>query len=457
MLNKNELENLKQTNLQFLYERLEQSDTQETLFILEHLGYLPLNFEGHKLLPFLKSDNPKIQFYAIKNLAKLKDFQYAERLFDIAMFNADSSVRREATSALGRMRIESAIPFLLNLLGDKDAKVVLQAIRGLLVFKDQTQVNSVLKGLRFHPNEMVQTVIEKEFFPSGLKTPDDSAQKGVSEHLQNCVVLGDVIETLEFVSDESIHLTFTSPPYYNARDYSTYVSYQAYLDFLQEVFSQVHRVTKEGRFLIVNTSPVIVPRVSRAHSSKRYPIPFDLHARLVNIGWEFIDDIVWAKPENTVKNRNGGFMQHRKPLAYKPNPVTEYLMVYRKKTDKLLDWNIRQYDAQTVEQSKVKENYESSNLWRVDPTYDKVHSAVFPLELCRRVITFYSYVGDLVFDPFAGSGTLGKAAQILGRNFFLTEKDPAYFERIQEIITPGDMFCHTHFLTLEEFQKIVKK
>lgn len=60
------------------------------------------------------------------------------------------------------------------------------------------------------------------------------------------------------------------------------------------------------------------------------------------MGWEFIDDIVWEKPEYSVKNRIGGFQQHRKPLAYKPNSVTEYLMVYRKQTDKLIDWNIHQ-------------------------------------------------------------------------------------------------------------------
>ena len=100
-----------------------------------------------------------------------------------------------------------------------------------------------------------------------------------------------------------------------------------------EVFKETHRITKEGRFLIVNTSPVIVPRISRAHSSKRYPIPFDLHAILVKEGWEFIDDIIWEKPEYSVKNRVGGFQQHRKPLGYKPNTITEYLMVYRKQTD----------------------------------------------------------------------------------------------------------------------------
>lgn len=104
------------------------------------------------------------------------------------------------------------------------------------------------------------------------------------DFLKNTVVNGDVLEVLKYVPNESVHLTFTSPPYYNARDYSIYPSYQAYLEFLEEVFKETHRITKEGRFLIVNTSPIIIPRVSRSHSSKRYPIPFDLHPYLVKNG-----------------------------------------------------------------------------------------------------------------------------------------------------------------------------
>lgn len=186
---------------------------------------------------------------------------------------------------------------------------------------------------------------------------------------------------MKLLKDESIHLTFTSPPYYNARDYSIYPSYKHYLEFLAEVFKQVHRITKEGRFLILNTSPIIIPRVSRSHSSKRYPIPFDIHPYLMEMGWEFIDDIVWMKPEASVKNRIGGFQQHRKPLGYKPNSVTEYLMVYRKSTEKLLDWNIRQYDWNTVKESKVADGFETNNVWQIDPCFDTNYLGVtLPLQ-----------------------------------------------------------------------------
>ena len=210
--------------------------------------------------------------------------------------------------------------------------------------------------------------------------------------------------------------------------------YDEYINFLQQVFKQVHRITKEGRFLAINTSPIIIPRVSRQYSSKRYPIPFDLHHYIVEMGWEYIDDIVWVKPEASVKNRIGGFQQHRKPLGYKPNTVTEMIMVYRKKTPKLIDWNIRQYPKEIIERSKVRGNYESSNIWEIPPKHNKIHAAVFPEMLCERIIKYYSFIGDLVFDPFAGSGTFGKVAKDLERLFFLTESNKEYYEYMKSSI-----------------------
>lgn len=90
-------------------------------------------------------------------------------------------------------------------------------------------------------------------------------------------------------------------------------------------------------------------------------------------------------------------------------------MVYRKSTEKLLDWNIRQYEWNTVKESKVLDGFETTNVWKIDPCFNKVHSAVFPVELCKRVIQYYSFKDDLIFDPFAGSGTVGKTAKSLGR------------------------------------------
>ncbi len=460
MLTKEQIDQLKTDNLSTLYQILQNgSSDKEILYILKNLGKLPDDFEGDLFVPFLQSPSDEIRLWAVKSLGKVKDLRYFDALSQLALHDDDSMVRREAVSSIGRMRSRETIPVLLELVDEHDPKIVLQAIRALLNFKYNPRIQDKLKTLATHPNEQIQAVISKEF---GLNERSDSSQYPHPHSpvfMRNVVVHGDVRNVLCDVPDVSIHLTFTSPPYYNARDYSIYISYEQYLDFLTAVFIEVHRVTKEGRFFILNTSPVIVPRISRAHSSKRYPIPFDIHPRLIDIGWEFIDDIVWAKPEASVKNRNAGFLQHRKPLAYKPNAVTEYLMVYRKKTDKLLDWNMRQYDRKTVENSKVLGEYETSNLWQIDPTFDRVHSAVFPSELCQRVITYYSYAGDLIFDPFGGSGTLGKVAQSLDRYFFLTEQDDSYFDYIQQNIGGQTLFNQyaPQYLTLPEFQKLASE
>lgn len=427
-------------------------DAKSIIYILKNLGRLPKNFAGDALIPLLKHANHRVRLLAVKNIAKLSQSRFLSQLLEMYETETNSTVRREIVSAIGRMKNEANKEVLYQFLQDPDPKIVCQAIRGLLVFEKDKEVEQYLKPLINHPNEMVRDVIYKEFFGENENTkPNSLPHTETYEFLKNVVVNADVLEVLKYVPNESVHLTFTSPPYYNARDYSIYPSYQAYLEFLEEVFKETHRITKEGRFLIVNTSPIIIPRVSRSHSSKRYPIPFDLHPYLVRNGWEFIDDIIWLKPEYSVKNRIGGFMQHRKPLMYKPNAVTEYLMVYRKATTKLIDWNIRNYDKAIVEESRVSDGYETTNVWKIDPCFDKVHSAVFPVELCKRVIQYYSFKGDLVFDPFAGSGTVGRTAKAMGRKFFLTEKNEIYFEYMKSKAKPNLLEDETKFLTLAEF------
>lgn len=430
-------------------------DSGSLTFILENLGQLPQDFDGSFLPDLLQHKSADVRLWTVKTFGKLSDDKYLPVLRQVALTDIDTTVRREAVSSIGRHRSQKGKEILFEILNDEDPKVLSQAIRGLLVFKGDKIVDEQLKHLINHPNEMVRTVIYKEFFAT-QKTLSHQPHTESYDYLKNIVVNGDTREVMKKLHDESVHLTFTSPPYYNARDYSIYPSYKHYLEFLAEVFKEVHRITKEGRFLIVNTSPIIIPRISRQHSSKRYPIPFDIHLYLMEMGWEFIDDIVWMKPEASVKNRIGGFQQHRKPLGYKPNSVTEYLMVYRKSTEKLLDWNIRQYDWSTVKESKVDDGFETTNVWQIDPCFDKVHSAVFPIELCKRVIQYYSFKGDLVFDPFGGSGTVGKTAKSLDRYFFLTEKDESYFSYMKSKKSNAMFDKHpTKFLTLEEFQQTI--
>ena len=78
------------------------------------------------------------------------------------------------------------------------------------------------------------------------------------------------------------------------------------------------------------------------------------------------------------------------------------------------------------------DGYESSNVWNISPKSSKKHSAIFPTELCDRVINYYSFKGDLIYDPFAGSGSVGVSAIRNDRKFFLTELNETYFQDMIE-------------------------
>lgn len=404
---------------------------KEQLSFLRSIGKIKSSFSNYDMITATYKDSEeKLRYEIIRTLSKMADSNLLNFYKSAIKSEPVSETRREIVSAIGRLRERKAIPLLTELISDNDPNVTLQAIRGLLVFKEDQKIIKLLKGLKNHPNEIVKMVIENELFTSdGNKSTNHTE---VDLKLKNKIVKGDSLNVLKKIEDDTFHLTFTSPPYYNARDYSIYKSYEDYLKFLEKIFKEVHRTTKEGRFFILNTSPVIVPRFSRNYSSKRYPIPFDIHPLLVNMGWEFIDDIVWSKPEASAKNRVGGFLQHKKPLAYKPNATTEMVMVYRKKTTKLIDWNLKQYSKEVINESLVKDEIHKSNLWNIGPSHDKVHSAVFPKELCDRIIKYYSLSGDLLLDPFAGSGTFGNAAFDRNRNFFLIEKDDTYFQDMKK-------------------------
>lgn len=248
--------------------------------------------------------------------------------------------------------------------------------------------------------------------------------------LSNTIQQGDSESLLQDLPSECVDLVFTSPPYYNAKpEYAEYLSYDAYLLKMRRIIRQCARVLNEGRFFVLNVSPVLLRRSSRSESSRRLAVPFDFHRIFVEEGFDFIDDIHWVKPEGAgwATGRGRRFAADRNPLQYKPVPVTEYILVYRKRSDKLIDWLLREHpDQRALQESKIEDGYEVTNIWRINPARHKNHPAVFPLELAEKVIRYYSIKNDVVLDPFAGIGTTGKAALGLGRRFVMFEQNERY-------------------------------
>jgi len=253
--------------------------------------------------------------------------------------------------------------------------------------------------------------------------------------IRNTIAMGDCEDILQDLPANSVDLVFTSPPYYNAKpEYNDYLSYDEYLLKMRKVIHHSHRVLSEGRFFVINISPVLIRRANRNESSQRIAVPFDIHGLFMDENYDFIDDIIWEKPEGAgwATSRGRRFAADRNPLQYKPVPVTEYILVYRKHTSKLIDWNIRTHPNQeSVKESKIGDDYDRTNIWRIVPAHDESHPAIFPLELAEKVIKYYSFKGDVVLDPFAGIGTVGKASINLKRNFILIEKEKTYIDIIR--------------------------
>lgn len=253
--------------------------------------------------------------------------------------------------------------------------------------------------------------------------------------LRNTIGIGDSEKLLKDLPNECVDLIFTSPPYFNAKpEYAEYLSYEEYLLKMKRIIHECSRVLNEGRFFVLNVSPVLLRRASRNEASKRIAVPFDFHRLFIEEGFEFIDDIIWVKPEGAgwATGRGRRFAADRNPLQYKPVPVTEYVLVYRKKTDKLIDWLIRKHpDQDAVNDSKIADGYEVTNIWKITPAHCKGHPAVFPIELAEKVITYYSFKNDVILDPFAGTGTTAKAAIKLNRRFAIFEKENDYIDIIK--------------------------
>ncbi len=320
------------------------------------------------------------------------------------------------------------VPLLNVVTKERIGEVVIDAYTSLIL-EDKSTSQATLEG---------RLLGRKDTEP--LK-PASSKEKYKLSTLRNTIALGDSEEILQDLPAGSIDLVFTSPPYYNARpEYTDYITYEEYLLKLRKIIHNTHRVLAEGRFFVINVAPVLIRRASRSEASKRIAVPFDVHQIFIQEGFDFIEDIIWAKPEGAgwATGRGRRFAADRNPLQYKAVPVTEYILVYRKHTNKLIDWNIRSHpDSKLVEASRVADGYERTNIWSITPAHDPRHPAIFPVELAEKVIQYYSFKRDVVLDPFAGIGTVGEAAIKLDRRFALIEQDPNYFSVLREKIKNG--------------------
>jgi len=257
------------------------------------------------------------------------------------------------------------------------------------------------------------------------------------------LVVNDIIlhscEDMAEVGDGSVALTVTSPPYWNAVDYDRHSSdksqpyrtraysngfkdYTDYLDWLDRIFgSETFRVTKAGGFCSIVVGTVLL---DGAH----YPVPFDLVCRLTQKGWMFHQDIIWHKCTAGVK-RAGVTIQKPYPGYFYPNIMTEYILVFRKPGPPIYRSRTREQKAEAgFPINRLFTMDVANNVWHIAPVPPDYldHPCPFPEEIPYRLIAMYSYPGDLILDPFVGSGQTTKVANCLNRRFVGYEVVPKY-------------------------------
>jgi DNA modification methylase len=161
-----------------------------------------------------------------------------------------------------------------------------------------------------------------------------------------------------------------------------------------------------------------------------------------NLGFKYQERIIWKKPESYIKisRRSGVLIQHPYPLYYYPDNVYEDIVVF-KKPGKFIP---RNKEESKIDLNKFQREKWYLSVWEItnvlpQDKYSK-YSAPFPEELARRIITLYSYVGDTVLDPFAGTGTTLKVANELKRNAIGYEIDLELKDVILERVNVNTLF-----------------
>lgn len=255
---------------------------------------------------------------------------------------------------------------------------------------------------------------------------------------ENMVFNADARIMSEVLPDSTqIQSTITSPPYFDMKDYGVEgqvgygQDYETYLDDLQNIFKQVFRYTRKD-----GTLWIVIDTFKRNNTV--VPLPFDLSSRLQQVGWLLQDIIIWKK-DKTVPWSNSGFTQRK----------FEYVLLFVKSPQyKYNKDKVRVYDTRQLKKWWIKypERYNPrgkalDEIWEypipVQGSWgDKYirHFCPLPKDMVSNMIQIGTDEGDLVFDPFAGSGTVLTQAAYMNRKYLGIELNKSYIKQFEQYL-----------------------
>jgi site-specific DNA-methyltransferase (adenine-specific) len=242
---------------------------------------------------------------------------------------------------------------------------------------------------------------------------------------------GDCLELMKDIPDKSVDLTVTSPPYDNLRSYNGNIEQWSFAKF-QAIAKELYRITADGGVVVWVVGDATV-KGSETGTSFRQALYFK------EIGFNLHDTMIYAKknPIPLTHNRYEQYFEYMfvfsksKPKTFNPLLIeckTSGSYTHRRNTGRVKEAATRNRDEITV----TKMMKQKGNIWEYLVGSKKGetgnHPAPFPEGLANDHIITWSNEGDVVLDPFMGSGTTGKMAVLNGRNFIGIEIDDEYFE-----------------------------
>jgi DNA modification methylase len=255
--------------------------------------------------------------------------------------------------------------------------------------------------------------------PGGDGT-DPAPDQAFPVKYENTIILGSS-EQMKELPDNCLHLMVTSPPYNVTKDYDEDLSLAEYLQLLRNVFSETYRTLVHGGRACVN--------VANLGRKPYIPLSGYISQMMIEIGFLMRGEIIWHKGAGAGVSMAWGSWQSA------ANPVLrdthEYILVFSKGT-------FSRKKSEEKENTITRDQFLewTKSVWTMNPeSARKVgHPAPFPVELPYRLIQLYTFKGEVVLDPFMGSGSTALAALQSERKFIGYEIDPEYVKLAGERI-----------------------
>jgi DNA modification methylase len=251
----------------------------------------------------------------------------------------------------------------------------------------------------------------------------------MNKSVLNKVHCTDCVEFCNSAPSGFVNLTVTSPPYNVGISYNEYgdtLGYDQYVAWLDSVWEALYKVQADSSYVAINVG-----------RNTEFNTPAHVAAGLEKAGFKFYKAVQWVKPVGAASQVFWFKMPY--PRYYEPYLVTEDILIYYKGEVKGANRGpkVECLDPQFI--SDV-----STNVWYICPDSSKVqkgiHPAPFPIDIPARLIQLLSLPGDVVYDPFAGSGTTLLAASFLDRNYVGTELDQEYCKYARDSLKGKSVF-----------------